>query len=770
MRAHRNHIVRTLALSLLASGGYAAPALAQTSDAADDPNTIIVTAQKREEALQDVPVSIAVVSGERIDALKLNAATDLQYIVPGLVSPAQSGPRNFGFFIRGVGTNTFSSETIEPSVAYVIDGVVMGQSGATLVDLPDIDRIEVLRGPQSTLFGKNASAGVINIVTRRPSDKLEFRGGISWAWPNDDRHFYGYAAGPLSETLRFSLSGRRSVRDGYIKNVTDGRDLNNRNEFGFRGKLEWQPSGALRATLIGDYWETNSNCCIWTVARFGADPSLPPPPPSPFPGFPDKTITPFGFELPAIAALGGTLNPGRRNQRQSINGDVFTNAKSYGASLQLDWDIGGDHTITSISAWRGFETLDGLDSDSSTDNFLDINFGDHKQRQISQELRIASPTGGFIDYVAGVYYFRQTVDSFTRQLFPTLAPFLPFFNREVFVDVTTRNMAVFGQANVNFTDRLRLTLGGRALEEKQTVDKDRLDTFNNVRDSASVSGKDSAFTWRVGLEYNFTPDIMAFGSVSRGYKGGGFDSNIAVQALLPVGPEKPTSYEIGLRTAFPDAGLTFNITAYHADIKGYQTASRDPVSLTFPLINGDAETEGFEAEVNWRPMRETDLFLIAGVAYTDAKWGNFPNAPCAGAQSPASGCDYTGLNFFFPIQDLTGQPLPFAPKWAFNIGTDYSQPIAERFKISTSVNLNYRSKHVIGFPNSPDANEPGYALLAATIGFGDVNDKWKLSVFGKNLTDKEFRSFNFNLTNGGLLQYRVYESRRIIGVALDVAF
>lgn len=739
-----------------AGGGFAVPALAQQADQPtaeqEDNRDIIVTAQKREEALQDVPISIAVVGGDTLDDLKLNSSTDLQYVVPGLVSPAQSGPRNFGFFIRGVGTNTFSSETIEPSTAYVIDGVVMGQSGATLVDLPDIERIEILRGPQSTLFGKNASAGVINIVTRRPSDKLTFRAGISAAWPHDDIHAYGYVSGPVADTLRFSVSGRRSVRDGYIKNLADGRDLNNRDEFGFRGKLEWEPSTALRATLIGDYWETDSNCCIWTVARFG-----------PAPGF--TTVPPlFDFELPSVALQGPV--PGRSNQTQNIGGDVFTKAKSYGASLQLDWDIGG-HTLTSISAWRGFETIDGLDSDSSTADFLDVNFGDHIQDQISQELRIASPTGGFVDYVAGVYYFRQTVDSFTRQLFPTLF-FLPFFNREVDVDVTTRNMAVFGQANFNISDQLTVTLGGRLLDEEQTVSKSRIDTITLATDSASVNGSDTAFTWRGAIEYKITPDIMAFASVSRGYKGGGFDSNIAIQALLPVGPEKPTSYEVGLRTAIPEAGLTFNITGFHADIDGYQTAARDPVTLTFPLTNGDAKTQGFEAEVNWRPMRETDFFLTAGVAYTDAEWGDFPNAPCTAGQTAEQGCDRT--NPFSPVQDLTGQPLPFAPKWAFNIGADYAQPIGDSLKISTTVNFNYRSQQVIGFPNGPDMNEPGYGLLGGAIALGDINDRWKISVFGKNLTDEEFRTFNFNLSNGGLLQYRVYESRRIIGAALDLAF
>jgi len=708
----------------------------------DEDQTITVTAQKREESLQDVPISIDVVTGNTLDALHLNAATDLQYIVPGLSSPAQTGPRNFGFFVRGVGTTTFSSETIEPSTAFVVDGVVTGQPGAALVDLPAIERIEVLRGPQSTLFGKNASAGVINIITRRPSNTFELRAGVSWAGPDNDRHFYGYVSGPLGDTVRASLSGRRSVRDGYIDNLADGRELNNRNEFGFRGRVEWQPSSALRATLIADYWQTDSSCCIWTIERFGPA------------GFPGPVPPAYGFSDPA---------PGRENQIQNINGPLFTEASSYGVSLQLDWEIGGGHSLTSISAWRGFETLDGLDSDSTTDNFLDINFGDHDQDQISQELRISSPTGGFVDYVAGLYYFRQTVRSFTRQLFPTLT-FLPFFNREVDVDVSTRNMAIFGQANFHLSDRLTATLGARLLDERQEVDKFRTDTITLATDSSTALGSDTALTWRAVLQYDFTPNVMAFASVTRGYKGGGFDSNIAIRELLSVGPERPTSYEAGLRAAFPRAGLTLNVTGFYADIRGYQTAARDSVTLTYPLNNGDARTRGIEAEATWRPIRNTNFNIVAGLVYTDAEWGDFPDAPCFAGQTLAEGC------IGGAVQDLTGEPLPFAPKWAFNLGVDYSRPIGSNLSIGTTVNYNYRSQHMIGFPNAPDSLEPGYGLLSAAISLGNVEDRWRLSLFAKNLTDEHFRSYAFLSGGRTILMYRVYESRRIMGASLDVRF
>ncbi|MGH8241241.1 MAG: TonB-dependent receptor, partial [Steroidobacteraceae bacterium] len=369
---------------------------------------------------------------------------------------------------------------------------------------------------------------------------------MSSAWPDAEQRVAGYVSGPTGDALRFSLSGRRNTRDGYVKNVFDGRELNDRDDFGFRGKLEWEPSEALRATLIGDYWKRDADCCIWTWERFG-----------PPPGFTEQL------------ALNAGVVPGRDNLKQNIDGDVFSDSSSYGSSLQLDYEMGGGYTLTSISAWRTFETRDGLDSDSSPLDILNVNYGDHTQRQISQELRLISPTGGFVDYVAGLYFFRSNVDSFTRQFFPTV-PF-PFFDRAVNVDATTRNVAAFGQADLNLTDELRLILGARVLREKQEVAKDRVDARLSLADSARAEETDDAVTWRTGVQYEFTHDVIAFATVTRGFKGGGFDSNIAVQGLRPVGPEEPTSYEIGLRTAWPQAGLTFNVTAFKAQINDYQT-------------------------------------------------------------------------------------------------------------------------------------------------------------------------------------------------------
>jgi len=738
--------------ALLCSLVVAGPALAADEPGVSVLEELTVTAQKRAENLQDVPLSVAVVRGETLESLRLNEATDIQHMVPSVTLINSAGPRNFGFFVRGIGTSTFAAETIEGSTAYVLDGVVMGQSGSTLADLPDIERLEVLRGPQGTLFGKNSSAGVINIVTRRPSAEFDFRGAVSWAWPDDERKLSAYVSGPISDTVRYSLSARKNLRDGYITNIPDGRKLNNRDDYGFRGKVEWTPTDALTATFTADYWNREADCCVWTLAATGAVPSAS-----------EQLSTQAGVVI------------GPDNFKQNINGAVFSDVRSYGASAQVDYEFGDGFTLTSVSAYRRWLTRDGLDSDSSVLNQLDVNYATLKQSQVSQELRIASPTGGFIDYVAGVFVFQTNVRSASTQLFPAVP--LPFFNRLAVIDAQTRNMAVFGQANFNFTDDFRLIAGARALREKVEADKWRRDVRFGGLDSSTASKETDALVWRLGAQYDINDDIMAFATVTRGFKGGGYDTNIGVSTLRDVKPEKPTAYEIGIRTSWPEQRLIANLTAFHTEVKDYQTAGRDPLTSTYPIASAEAVTRGFELEVISRPFADIDLTINGSGSYVDAEWGDFANAPCYGGQLPAQGC----INPANPAaaagvqQDLTGARLPFSPMWQLNLSSHYETAIADSFKLTIDAGASYRSKSLISFPNNPRTEQEAYTLVNAAVGFGPQDGRWKVSVFGKNLFDQFYRAAMFATPFGsadgrGLSQFQVYESQRVVGVALDVDF
>ena len=723
--------------------GLAPAAWAQEKGAAPELTEVVVTAQKREERLQDVPLSVVVVPAQTLQAFRLNEVTDLQHLVPGLTLTNAAGPRNFGFFVRGIGTSSFSSESIEGSSAYVLDGVVLGQSGASLTDLPDVDHVEVLRGPQGTLFGKNASAGVISVTTRRPSNTFEAGLSASWADPDNDRKISGVVTGPLGEHMRGLISARINQRDGYVTNVFDGRKLNNRNDGGVRGKLEIDASERLQLTLIGDYWKRDADCCIWTLLRTGTPPAA--------------------IELGQIAK---GIIPGPNNLRQNIDGDVFSKTESYGASIQADYELGGDFTLTSITAWRRFITHDGLDSDSSTANLLDVNFADFKQRQVTQELRLTSPKGGFLDYVVGAFYFRGDVNSASVQRLPTVP--VPFASKLVVNDASTTNLAAFGQANLNFTPSLRGIVGARLLQERAEAQKDRSDPLFHLTSTAHASKTDTAAVWRFGLQYDLRPGAMAFATVTRGYKGGGFDTNITISALPDVGPERPTNYELGLRTSWPAQRLILNLTAFHTEVKGYQAGARDPGPPPFTRIfNGEALTKGAELEATWRPLATTDWTLVASGAYVDARWGDFANAPCFAGQTVAQGC--VGAQ-----QNLTKAPLPLSPKWSGNLGSHYETGVAQDLRLTFDLGVNFRGKALMAFPNDPSTVQKGYALLNAAVALSPPDRNWKVSLFGKNLTDERYTVLDFATPFGSSAnsysQFIPQEAQRSVGVALDLTY
>lgn len=458
-------------LALAASlAGLAQPALAQTalaqtpeSAAAATEETIIVTATKRAARLADVPASIVAVTGTRLEQLNLSTATDLQYITPGLGLGDANTPRGAGLRIRGVGTNVFA-DGIEQSVGTVIDGVPLARAGQGLVELADVERVEVLRGPQGMLFGRNASAGLINVVTRAPTEELSYILNASVASDNEQK-IGGSVAGPLLPgLLRARLTGFSNTRDGIVKNLATGSDLNDQSEHGFRGALMFTPMPSLDLTLRADWSQRDTNCCIWTVRRFATPAENPP----------------GSVLLSSFAGASVVAAQGPENRVVNQTGDPFNTGESSGVSAEINARV-GEYTITSITARRTWDQFDGLDSDQTALNVLDINFGSNTLEQVSQELRLTSPDAGRIRYVAGLFYFDATNDNFSRQsgrftaqlaaaqaagvtipLSTTLSlPPTANFGRDVTTTISTRDIAAFGEATIDITDRLRGIVGAR---------------------------------------------------------------------------------------------------------------------------------------------------------------------------------------------------------------------------------------------------------------------------------------------------------------------
>jgi iron complex outermembrane recepter protein len=771
------------ATSAIALTVTAMPVWAQQADAGADSGEIVVTAQKREENLQDVPLAISVIGGEQIansGALTLERA---QYLVPSLNFRKSGTTLNQALFLRGVGTINFSIAA-EPSVAAVLDGVVLSRAGEGFTDLFDLERIEVLRGPQGTLFGKNASAGVVSIVTKRPTDKFE---GVVEGTLAEGGEYRGRATVnlPLGENIAGRFTGFYSRYDGNIRNITLNRDVNGFKHYGLRGVIEAKLSDAITLTLRGDYRKANDDCCAELIGT-----------------------TPSNV---AALALTGTGIAGDETRRVAQNLATSTREKAYGGSLQADIEL-GDHTLTSISSYRVWNNSEIRDGDFLDRPYVGLNqlhdVGPQKADTFTQELRIASPTGKTIEYVAGLYYSRANSDrTFTRSVVTCSASTLPAvaaglvpcstaagastitqpFGSADFGSVF-KNFAVFGQATFNISDRFRFIGGLRYTNDKLNVDHIRRTTlagpgingnfdagvFNNGLVAAgggfvagasngipfTASNKNDNVSGKAALQYDFSDDVTGYASYTRGYKGPAYNIffNLGSVGAGLIDEENVDAYEAGLKTQFGAA--TINAAVYYAKYTGYQANNPDIVAgqVVTRLTNaGSVSTRGFEVDFVLRPAR--NFSVSGGVAYSDAQVENFRLPP--------------GGN---PTQLIAkGTPLANAPKWKLALGADWTIETGGFANIELGSQLALQSDQI--YELSPvlatrlGTTVDGYAIVDLNVSLVDADDRWKLTAAVKNLFDKSFASSIVSGGPGGAFRYIIpREADRYFGVTARVNF
>ncbi len=770
-------LLRASAIGVLAS---AMPALAQqqapsvdAAPAETDANQagsgdIIVTAQRRAERLQDVPLSIQAVSGETLDQRQISSFTDLQRVSPGLVFNQASSPRSSGTIIRGIGTNTFS-DAVEGAVGINIDGVVMGRQGAGFADFADIERIEVLRGPQGITFGKNASAGLISIITRRPTENLSGNAFLSYGSDNEMKA-NGSLSGPLiADTLLARVSGFISRRDGIIDNVNDGRDLNDVDDWGVRAKLEFRPSDTINILLTGDWSERQPDCCTWTTRSYGASATL------------------------RAAETAAGIIAGPNNRQTTLGGRLFTRQEARGVSGEVNIEL-GDHTLTSITAYRRWNAIDNNDADRTPLALLDINQGDVAQRQFSQEIRLASPANQRVEYVLGLFYFNQQIvnNSIQQGTFGVRLPPGLQLSRAQFTEVDTRNYAAFGQGSFEVVDGLKLLLGARYTNERIGIDFIRSTLpgtltltapYSCTRATPATCGpggpqpgvpssSDDSWSWRAGLQYQPTRDLNLFATVTRGYKGAAFNSQIDVSLIQRVAPEIPTSYEAGVRSTWLDGALTVNATLFRTKFKNFQAeaVTISPISnlLTFTIVNaGELETQGVELELSARPT--PGLTFDMNLAYTDASFKSFRRGPCYAGQTATQGCiSQNGQSF----QDLTGRQLPNSPNYVISVSGRYDFAIGGGWSAFSQAAIYHRSATLTALNQAPNTRQRGYELVDAGIGIVDPSETFTLSLFGKNLFDVNYVEsiFGTPLDAGGYSQFVGTNARQTLGVSLAAQF
>jgi iron complex outermembrane recepter protein len=801
--AHQYHILPFVAI-LMAS--VSSNALAQkANESLEYIDEIVVTAQKREERLVEVPISVAVVGGDNLRELNLNAATDLQYVAPGLGLGDANTPRGAGFRVRGVGTNVFA-DGIEQSVGTVVDGVPLARAGQGLSDLVDVDRIEVLRGPQGMLFGRNASAGLINIVTRNPDNEFGFDGRASYGSGNDIRVGASLTGPIVTDTLAARLTGFYNTQDGFVTNIASGQRLNNRKEYGLRGALLFTPSETLDIIIRSDWSKRDNRANIWTIRAL-----------------PSNALSPL-LSPTVLAAVGP------ESQTVNLDGQVFNEVESWGVSAEVNVEI-GDYTLTSVTAYRDWQQGDNNDADQSTFNVLNVNFGTNGLNQLSQELRLTSPEDQLVSFVAGLFYYRssnvqdgQQIGKFAASFaqagafgvpirFSALGVTIPgdpvaiaptdLAGRTFFSDVDVRDLAAFGQATINISDTFKLIAGGRFTDTKVSTAFARgapvgtAPVFNSVLGAAfaplsyDVSEKDQNFSWRLGAQYLPDPNTNFYATVSRGYKGPGFNQlpDFTLQPALAgetpedrakrsalVRPEIATSYELGFKKSFADRRVNVELALYQTDFKDFQAqVFETPAGATlgsFRIRNaGKLRSKGFEASVNVRP---TDNFTAGfSLAYNDTKYVTFLGAACPrSAQGlPGNVCTGTAQSF-----DASGLDAPNAPKLTLAVNSRYDAELSGALKAFVQGNIFLRSANYFSVVPKGVENiyhQPSYAVVNGSIGIASSDDSYSVGLFVKNLFDTNFVNGIFDLPFGGagdLGQFVTRDSQRTWGVSASAKF
>lgn len=761
---------------VFAAAMIAAPVSAHAQEAskpADESADIIVTAQRREESLQDVPVSLTVVSADTLQSRGLNEIQDLTLAAPSL----QSGADN-QFSIRGVGTVSFS-DTLESSVAVSIDDVNQGRSFGVGAVFNDVQRVEVLSGPQGLLFGKNASAGLLNIVTHKPELGVT-SGSFSTEYTLRDTTVDN-AQGVISKTvLNVPVGSKSALRfDGFysyqqpvgvfIGTGTADQDLH---AYGGRAKFLTELTNDLSLYVIGDYNE-----------RHGIAGSF------------DRTYRELGSDSPLVAKLADLgITAGPENFYYAGEGDFHRDESSGGVQGRLVYTLGNGWEISNIAAWRFSKRDQALDTDLINIQQLSINRRTSRYDQFTNELRVAIPASSRLNGQAGLYYFWSKLGSSGQIAGFTGLPaaFLAAFPRcvgtaatvaskcsvarDYFIgrdDTTTlreTNYAAFGQLFYRVTDAFQLLAGARVTRAELSYDgvqQTQASYFVNLGEAGpfSSSYRDTRLSWKFGGQYNLTRDAMVYATYSKGNKGAGFNSPTSADQDLVVRPETAKSLEAGIKTSWLDRHLILNLSLYRTKFANYQVQSLDTSLQTFTITNAASlTTKGAEFTMIAKPFH--GLTINGNATLQKAVFGDFPKAQCNPGQTAACGADNT--------YNAKGTELPNAPRFVGTVEVSYETPISDDVDFYIEGNVYHRSSvnYRVGEPAVTQIGPVD--LFGASIGFdfGQISAR----LFCRNCTNKVVPSFINPVAgdaNNGIassLQQWGFNSVRNIGFSLAAKF
>jgi len=770
---------------------------------------VVVTATKRAESMQDVPISMIAMSGKFINDMAITRGEEFAADIPA-VTIAQNPIGNF-IFIRGIGTPG-SNQGIEQSVSIFHDGIYMGRSQLSRAPFLDLERVEVLRGPQSVLFGKNTIGGAINVITAKPTQ--EFEGTLSglYGWDDGEKEVTGVLSGPITDTLAGRVAYRGYKLDGYLDNVLTGNDAPERDDETVRMQLSWDATDTL---IVNAKWETsdfkqkqqstqlsifdpvgsgvsfnNLNTALVAAATGGSG----------IEKYDDERAVindggvTLGQVLPEYAGLPGFPD---LNEFSDNTMDLGT--------LTFDWTL-GEHTLTAISGYANYNYRDVCDCDFAALPLIQADARENYD-QFSQEIRLTSPGGQKIDYIAGLYYQQsdlnfRSIESFGSSLAAPLlgapAAFTPNLTRDYTMDQDQDMWAVFGSVTYSFTDQTRLTAGLRYFQENKKVNHVLDKEFTDGWDYSAAAGlppgtlaygdtpadydrflqdfagtplvqisegiyatllgtfehdikgrkrSEDDVTGSLTLEHDLNDDVMVYATVANGTKGGGFDGRFLKTNDNPYfeyDPEKATSYELGVKSTLLDGLMTANATAFYTTIDDFQVSIFDGATAFFVQNAAEVESKGVELDIKWAA---TDGLTVSFAgSYLDATYENFNNAPCwtLSGSEPVNRGACVDRGTPTAYRDASGDHINFAPEWAFNLNFDYRIQVSNSLEAGAILNINYSD----GYATAGDL-DPIYAYLDdytkydARLSLGSIDGTWDIALIGKNLTD-EYTSGNNN--------------------------
>ncbi|MDB5699514.1 MAG: TonB-dependent receptor [Alphaproteobacteria bacterium] len=708
-------------------------------------NDIIVTAQRRDQALQDVPISITALTAAQLDNTGTTSTESLSVAVPGLVMSNQRG--GLTPFLRGVGSPTGGVGT-ESSIAMYVDGVYIASAAGSFFSFNNIERIEVLKGPQGTLFGRNATGGLIQIITREPSQNFTLDATLGYANYNTVTGSV-YASGPVSSVTAadFAFYIRRQG-DGWGHNLLLGEEVNINDELAFRSSFLIKPNDDFSIRLTADYNNQQSD-----VGQA-------------------RQLIPGWVAFDRVTMMKGTI--------WDTNSDVprIFDMMTWGLSARVKYDL-GPAELTSTTAYRNYRKFSRFDQDGGPVKVIDAPILDDTDT-FQQELLLVGGSDKF-DWTTGVFYFYSKA---VNDPLGIRSAAIPPQNLDRFSDQRTRSYSAFAQATFSITPTTRLTGGLRYTHEKRKIIASEVAVAGNPRGAGTVLrvlspdtdplARQTAnkLTWRAAIDQDITPDVLVYASASRGFRSGSYNNTNPFTP--PVRPEVLDAYEVGLKSQFWDHRITFNAAGFYYDFQDIQqTRSEGGVIVNFNAAQ--ATIKGIEAETSVRfPMGEGQLELRGAATYLDGKYDSFKNAPFV--YNPPAVCTPGGPTpgVLLPgprapggvtcAGDASGNDTIQSPKWSGNISAELTVPAAMG---TFGANVTYSITDDFFWTPDELFPENGYGLLNGQLSLTAPDESWRIAVWGKNLTKTEYYNW---ISAGGVGAHGAPGAPRTYGITLSMKY